>query len=72
MTRVGVWLAAGTALSAPYPCRCHESRDGWACANGRCPCWGRVDLPNTAVGGSCCAWRWPGLAGVLLGNQSAG
>lgn len=53
--RTGVWLIAGTALGQPYPCRCHESRDGWACANGRCPCAGRTDLVGLTP--ACCGVR---------------
>jgi hypothetical protein len=69
--RRGVWLVSGAALGAVYPCRCFERGDRWACDNGRCPCWGRVDVPNVAVGAACCCWNWPGLAGALLAKSSA-
>ena len=52
----GVWHASGTALAAPYPCRCFEGRDRWACEHGRCPCWGRTDVANIRAG--CCALGW--------------
>jgi hypothetical protein len=52
----GLWFAAGTSSAAPYPCRCFESRDRWACQHGRCPCWGRTDVANLRAG--CCAFSW--------------
>lgn len=70
MIRRGVWLVAGTALSAPYPCRCFEGRDRWACENGRCPCWGRTDVATVALPAACCAWHWPGLRAALLAQLS--
>lgn len=71
MIRRGVWLVSGTALSAPYPCRCFEGRDRWACEHGRCPCWGRTDVMTGVVGPACCAWHWPGLAAALLAQPSS-
>lgn len=68
--RVGVWLVSGTALGAPYPCRCSESRDRWACANDRCPCRGRTDL-GPGMPPDCCAWTWPGLRAALLGDVTS-
>lgn len=70
--RLGVWLATGTALGAPYPCRCVEGgARRWKCAapgdgwpENVCPCRGRTDVgPGTPA--DCCAWRWPGLAAAL-------
>lgn len=70
MIRRNVWLVAGTALAEPYPCRCFEGRDRWACEHGRCPCWGRVDVMTAPLGPACCAWHWPGLAAALLAKTS--
>jgi hypothetical protein len=51
-TSGGVWLLAGTPVSQPYPCRCHERRYKF-CSPVFCPCAGRLDLGN--VGPECCA-----------------
>lgn len=49
----GPWKIAGTPVSEPYPCRCHESRRG-ACSPLWCPCSGRPDvLPPP-----CCSSRF--------------
>jgi hypothetical protein len=71
--RTGVWLATGTAVAAPYPCRCPESRNRWKCAapdggwpENVCPCRGRTDVLTDAVPPDCCAWRWPWLWHTLM------
>jgi hypothetical protein len=46
----GPWLIAGTLVTEPYPCRCHESRFG-KCSPLWCPCSGRLD----PQGPDCCA-----------------
>lgn len=47
-----VWAVAGTPVTEPYPCRCHE-RKGKTCSAAWCPCAGRIDvLPEP-----CCSGR---------------
>ena len=65
--RHGIWLAAGTPVCAPYPCRCAETST-WDHEHGRCPCWGRYDIATMARG--CCGWKWQGLP-VMLARAGA-
>ena len=51
----GRWLVAGTALEAPYPCRCAFITSGGTCHPVYCPCAGRVDLDHVPAG--CCGHR---------------
>ncbi len=48
----GPWLIAGTPVTEPYPCRCHESRFG-RCSPVFCPCAGRPDVQPDP----CCSGR---------------
>lgn len=59
----GVWLAVGSPVSRPYPCRC---RIGQRCRPKRCPCSGRTDLAGLPA--SCCAGR----AAVTIGPNITG
>jgi hypothetical protein len=49
---IGVWLATGTPVHKPYPCRCRGN-----CEEQRYPCYcnGRTDLRGLTS--DCCAVR---------------
>lgn len=48
---VGVWLAAGTRIGEPYPCRC-DLTGRPSCTSRRCPCWGSAPRPDVT---GCCS-----------------
>lgn len=45
----GVWLATGTPIGDPYPCRCATDR---CTGDGHCPCWGQPVHDGVPAG--CC------------------